>query len=152
METGRVKVAAALSGVSTLFLDTAPVIYHVEGNAAFQDVTDAVFQAILQGSPRAVASSITLAECPVHPFRAGDLQLAQRFRQVLTAGVNTQYVGVDASTEAAAQLRAQYNLALTDAFQVAAALAAGCDAILTNDSGLKRVTEIAVLVLSELEP
>lgn len=38
-----------------------------------------------------------------------------------------------------------------DALQIAAALVAGCEAFLTNDAGLKRVTELRVLVLDELE-
>lgn len=51
----------------------------------------------------------------------------------------------------AADLRARYNLTLTDAFQLAIAIQAECDAFLTNDSDLKRVKEIPVLVLSEAE-
>jgi hypothetical protein len=41
--------------------------------------------------------------------------------------------------------------AATDAFQVAAALNAGCDAILTNDVGLRRVTELPILIVGDLE-
>ena len=51
----------------------------------------------------------------------------------------------------AAKIRAVHNLRLPDAFQVSTALAANCDAILTNDSDYNRVTEIPILVLSELE-
>jgi predicted nucleic acid-binding protein len=40
---------------------------------------------------------------------------------------------------------------LTDALQIAVALEAGCEAFLTNDRTLKRVTELRVLVLDELE-
>jgi predicted nucleic acid-binding protein len=40
---------------------------------------------------------------------------------------------------------------LTDAFQVAVAIASGCDAFLTNDIALKRVTELGVIVLDEME-
>jgi predicted nucleic acid-binding protein len=42
-------------------------------------------------------------------------------------------------------------LTLTDALQVAAALNAGCGTFLTNDVTLKRVTELRVLLLDELE-
>jgi len=145
------KVADALMGVRLLFLDTAPVIYHVEGNPAYQPLTDSIFQQIQHGMPEAVTSSVTLAEYLVHPYRHGDTALVQKFRQAITAGVHTTYVGVDASAESAAELRARYNLTLTDAFQIAAALAAGCDAFLTNDSALKRVTELTIMVLDELE-
>ena len=37
------------------------------------------------------------------------------------------------------------------ALHVAAAIDASCDAFLTNDLGIKRVTEIKILVLDELE-
>jgi predicted nucleic acid-binding protein len=92
---------------------------------------------------------VTLAECLVHPYKHGDTLLVERFRNVITAGVHTRYVGVDDVAENAAELRARYNLSLPDAFQIAAALAAGCEAFLTNDNGLKRVTELRVLVLDD---
>lgn len=77
--------------------------------------------------------------------------LARKFRDVITAGVNTRYVGVDTVAEQAAEVRARYNLKRADSFQIAAAIAAGCDAFLTNDAALKRVSEITILVLDELE-
>jgi len=40
---------------------------------------------------------------------------------------------------------------LPDALQIAAALAAGCEAFLTNDEGLQRVNEISVLIVSDIE-
>lgn len=145
------KITAALANVRELFLDTAPVIYHVEGNPAYQPLTDHVFQAIQAGTLSAVTSSITLSECLVHPYRHGDTALAQKFRNVIIGGVNTRYVGVDVVAEQAAELRAGYKLKLADSFQIAAAIAAGCDTFLTNDAALKRVGEIAILVLDELE-
>ena len=145
------KVTVALANVRELFLDTAPVIYHVEGNPAYQPLTDQVFQTIQAGNLSAVTSTITLSECLVHPYRHGDMALARKFRNVITAGVNTRYVGMDAVAEQAAEVRARYNLKLADAFQIAAAIAAGCDAFLTNDPALKRVGGITILVLDELE-
>ncbi len=145
------KITAALANVRALFLDTAPIIYHVEGNPIYQPLTDLIFQNIQAGAPSAVTSSIALSECLVHPYRHGDKALAQKFRNVITAGINTRYVGVDAIVEQAAEVRARYNLKLADSFQIAAAIAAGCDAFLTNDSALKPVSEIAILVLDELE-
>lgn len=51
----------------------------------------------------------------------------------------------------AAEVRARYNLQLPDAFQIATALATGCDTFLTNDAQLKRVSDLRVVVISELE-
>lgn len=151
MATEAMNITDALKGVQRLFLDTAPVIYHVEGVAAYRPLTDLIFQEICDGTFEAVTSSVTLAECLVHPYRHNDMALAQQFRDVITAGVHTRYVGVDNVAENAAELRARYNLSLTDAFQAASALAAGCEALLTNDAALKRVTELRVLVLGELQ-
>jgi predicted nucleic acid-binding protein len=50
-----------------------------------------------------------------------------------------------------AQFRADLNLSLADALQVATALAADCDAFITNDLRLKRVSRINVIVIQELK-
>jgi predicted nucleic acid-binding protein len=51
----------------------------------------------------------------------------------------------------AAELRAVYNITLADALQIAVALHAGCEALLTNDGALERVKELRVLVIDKLE-
>jgi predicted nucleic acid-binding protein len=51
----------------------------------------------------------------------------------------------------AADLRARYNLRTPDALQLASTIQQRCDAFLTNDAGLKRVQEIRVLLIEELE-
>lgn len=145
------KLAAAFAGVRRVLLDSAPVIYHVEGNAAYQPLTDWVFGQLQAGQFEAATSPITLAECLVQPYRQGNAALFQQFVNAITAGVRTHFAGMDACAEKAADLRARYNLSLPDAFQVAAALAAGCDAFVTNDQAFKRVTELTILVLDDLE-
>jgi len=44
------------------------------------------------------------------------------------------------------------DITLTDALQIATALKASCQAFISNDRRLQRVTEICVFVLDELEP
>jgi predicted nucleic acid-binding protein len=41
-------------------------------------------------------------------------------------------------------------LSLADAFQISAALTIGCEAFITNDFALKRVTDLKILLLDEL--
>jgi predicted nucleic acid-binding protein len=61
------------------------------------------------------------------------------------------FVDINASiARDAARIRVRYNLQLPDALQVATALTAGCEAFLTNDTALKRVTELRILVVGEL--
>jgi hypothetical protein len=40
------KIESALQGISKLYLDTAPVVYYVEGVAPFFPIVDRVFQQI----------------------------------------------------------------------------------------------------------
>ncbi len=144
-------LADALRGVSLLFLDTAPVIYQVEQNLAYSALAGAVFQEIDAGRVGAVTSPVTLAECLVHPYKTASTARIKAFTALITIGRNTQFVAIDqAIAQKAAEFRAGYNLLLPDALQVAVAVMSGCDALLTNDRGLQRVTELRVLVLDDL--
>jgi predicted nucleic acid-binding protein len=145
------RVVDAFADVRSLFLDTAPVIYYVESVSPFREIMDVAVAGARAGRIELVTSPITLAECLVHPFRKGDLDLVQRFRLTITRGTNTRYAGIDGLAEEAAALRAQLNLSLMDAFQVVCARAAGADAFLTNDQALTRVSDLKIIVLSTLE-
>ena len=57
----------------------------------------------------------------------------------------------EVTADKAAELRARYNLTLTDAFQLAIAIHSECGAFLTNDADLNRVKEIPIVVLSDVE-
>jgi len=142
----------ALADVQRLFFDSAPVIYFVEKNPRYFALVEAAFAHVDNDLLTAVTSAITLAECLVVPYRTAVTQLQQDFSDLIVSGDNTIFVEVDHKVATqAAQLRARYNLSLTDALQIAAALSAGCEAFLTNDGALRRVTELRVLVLDELE-
>ncbi len=147
------KVSERLQSVSRLFLDTAPVVYYVEEDARYLPRVDIVFERVDSGAAIAVTSPVTLAECLVMPIRKGQRELQQAFIDLVVSGSNVDFLSIDQPiAERAADLRARYNLPLPDALQVAAAIASGCDGFLTNDAALKRISEIDVLVLDELEP
>ncbi len=147
------KLAEALHQVKRLFLDTAPVIYYVEKNPRYLAIVAPFFDRIDNGVLTAVTSPVTLAECLVMPYRLGLSNLQQHFFDLIVHGQNTVFVPLDHEcARQAAALRAHYNITLPDALQVATALKAGCEALLSNDSGLQRVTELRVLVVDELEP
>lgn len=145
------KIADALANVRRLFLDTAPVVYYVEANPRYLPVVQPIFAQLDQGALQAVASPVTLSECLVIPYRLNDDRLKQLFTQLLA--YRAQFVTIDQSiSHATAELRARYRLALGDAFQIAAAQAAGCQALLTNDNALKLVATLKVITLDDLEP
>lgn len=149
---GLVKVEEALSGLRRLFLDSAPLIYHVEGRPDRIVKTTRVFELIEGGQVEGVTSTITLAECLVLPLRRDDGELAEQFRQRIVRGRNTRYVGVDGVVEEAARLRAIFKLPFFDALQIACAIEARCDGFLTNDRDLVRAPGVKVFVLDDLEP
>src|SRR4051794_27284922 len=141
------KVVDAIRGLNSLFLDSAPVIYFVENNPEYIRIVDPIFALLDSGAITAVSSVVTLAECLVSPLRLNLRSQVQLFTKMLAHSSRTRFVQLgQAEAETAADLRARYNLRLPDALQVAAALSAGCDALLTNDGGFRRVTELRVLV------
>jgi predicted nucleic acid-binding protein len=148
-----VTIEESLQGVTRLFLDTAPVIYFVERNLQYLATVREVFNRIRDGLLIAVTSPVTLAECLIYPYRLGQTQLEQDFIDTLVNGNNTLFVPIADPIIAiqAAQIRARYNLQLPDAFQIAVALAAGCEALLTNDASFRRVIELRVLVLDDFD-
>jgi predicted nucleic acid-binding protein len=97
------------------------------------------------------ASAIALTEVLVQPLRSGNSALAKRYEAVLSNSLHFHLEPVSAKiARQGASLRATYHLRTPDALHIATALDVGCDAFLTNDLDIKRVTEINVLVLDEL--
>jgi predicted nucleic acid-binding protein len=111
-----------------------------------------VFRRITVGAIAGVTSIVSLAEALVRPVQQGDVALQEVYRDLLLRNPQIRTSTIQATAaEMAADLRARYRLLLPDALQIAVALEARCEAFLTNDLTLKRVTELRVLVLDELE-
>ncbi len=146
------KISDALEGVQRLYTETAPLIYYVEENPTYVAKMNAIIEAIEDRPIEAVSSVITLTEVLTYPLKLGNTRLEREYRDILLHSGGFRLLTITARiAESAAALRARYNLRTPDALHVAAGIDARCDAFLTNDTGIKRVTEIAVLVLDELE-
>jgi predicted nucleic acid-binding protein len=142
----------ALNGVTKLGFDTPPFIYFVERHPAYVDVVREVIRRVDSGIISGCASVVTLTEVLTQPKRLGNTALEVSYRDLLLQSRNFTLVTIDAViAERAADLRARYSLRTPDALQIAAALSVACEAFLTNDTTLKRVTELHILVLDELE-
>ncbi|MGE3272404.1 MAG: type II toxin-antitoxin system VapC family toxin [Chloroflexota bacterium] len=142
----------ALRGVLRLGIDTAPLIYLIEAHPRYGPTVLDVARRLTTGEMVGVTTVITLGEVLVRPYSQGNAQLRQRYHDILlhSVGLLTRPIDAQAADRAAA-LRARYGMRLPDALQIAVALDERCDAFLTNDRRLTRVTELRALVLDDLE-
>jgi predicted nucleic acid-binding protein len=146
-----IDLAGLLNNVDHIFLDTVIVIYAVEKNPTYVARAEYILTKIDDGSMRASTSVVTLTEVLIQPQRKQHQALARAYLDVLTKSKNLETLPIDVLTAVkAAELRAQYNLRTPNAWQLAAAVQAGCQVFLTNDRTLQRITAIRVLVLDDL--
>lgn len=142
----------ALADVTTLGCDTSPVIYLIETHPDYDVLITEIFRRIDRGSMTGFTSAITLTEVLTQPLKQGQVHLQKEYRDLLLHSANFYTLPINAEiAEQAAGLRAQYGLCTPDALQVAAAKTANCQAFLTNDKALKRIEDVKVIILDELE-
>ena len=135
-------------GAGPVGVDTAVFIYFIEENERFLPVIAPLFEAADSGKLQVVISALTLLEVLVVPYRAGDAALAQRYEAVLTRSRGVRMIDLTRDhLRLAAQLRAASGVATPDALQLAASLAAGCSAFLTNDRRLPAVPGLRIVQL-----
>lgn len=146
------KMNVALAGVNFLGIDTAPFIYLVEQHPTYLDRILAIFQQVAEGGIQAITSVVTLTEVLPIPIEKQFRGYLYQYREMLLNTSNITTYSITAPiAEQAAHLRARYKMRTPDALQISAAMEAGCEAFLTNDLAMKRVTELRILVLDEIE-
>jgi predicted nucleic acid-binding protein len=132
-----------LSEQALLLMDSAPIIYFLEGHRKLAPRFGPLFAAHAAGRLRFAVTTITVAEVLTGPLRAGDVALARRYRAILESW---QLVDLDVDiAENAARLRASLRLKLADAVQAASALAVNAAALVTHDRDFSRVHSLRVI-------
>ena len=145
-----VDLLSAVRPHTRLGFDTPVFIYHIEAVAPYAEAADHVLQLLRQRSATGVTSVLTLAELLVKPLHLGRRGLAARYEALVRATPNLAVIDIDARiARRAAALRATYRLRTPDALQIASSLEHGATAFVTNDARLRRVDEIAVIILAE---
>jgi predicted nucleic acid-binding protein len=146
------KISQALDKVGQLYIDTMPFIYFVERNLTYVDRMRAIIRLIDSGQLSGFSSVITLTEVLTIPIRNANRVIEKACHEILVHSNYFTLYNIDSTVaEHAAELRASYNLKTPAALQIATAVITSCQAFLTNDKQLRRVSEIRVLVLDELE-
>lgn len=136
---------------STVYLDSAPIIYSVEKIEPYRTLMRTLWEGGEGGHLTLITSELTLLELAVGPRKRGDVQLESLYRQLL---LNTRAIQVEAISRAvleeAIMLRALHGLKTPDAIHGATAIRAGCTHLVTNDRGFGRLPGVAVILLSDL--
>jgi predicted nucleic acid-binding protein len=135
---------------SRVCIDTAPFIYFIEKDPKYLGIIKPVFAEIDAGKIDAITSTVTLLEVLVFPFKMKNETLAEKYREILlySHGLTTFEIFHDVS-ELSSRLRAKYSIRTPDAIQIAVGIIYGADTFLTNDSNLKKVKDIKMVVLED---
>lgn len=135
--------AVALPADALLLVDSAPIIYVLEGHARFAPHFVPLFERHARGEVALAVTTVTIAEVLTGPLAAGEEALAKRYRAALETW---QVVDFDLDVaEAAARLRASYRLKLPDAIQLASAIAINADALVTHGRDFSQVRGMRIL-------
>ena len=140
----------ALQRHDKIGLDTSIFIYYLEDVDPYADLAEPVFDAIADGSFDGVTSMLTLMELTVQPLQAGQPDIADEYetRLLIYPNLSIQELTRQAMRRAA-ELRARYRLRAPDAIQIAACIDGGATAFLTNDTRLRRVTDLNIIILND---
>ena len=142
----------ALAGISRLYVDANIFIYLAEGRGPEHDKVAELLKDAAARDIRLVTSEVTIAECLYGAFKQGNEELASLYRDLLSSGVVVETVsGEPVLFEYAAHVAARFSLKLIDAMHVAAAIVFECDALVTNDRGLRAPDNLKMIRLSALD-
>ena len=136
-------------GAGPIGVDTAAFIYFIEEDERFLPAVAPLFAAADSSQVELVASTLTLLEVLVVPYRAGNLALAERYEALLTRGRGVRMVDLTRDhLRLAARLRAATGATTPDALQLSVSLTARCSAFVTNDRRLPTVPGLKIVQLS----
>jgi len=129
-------------------LDTVVFIYFIEEHERFLPAVAPLFVAADAGKLELVASALTLFEVLVVPYRAGNIDLAERYETLLTRSRGIRMVDLGRGyLRLAAQIRAATGAATPDALQLAASLGTRCSAFVTNDRHMPAMPGLQIIQL-----
>jgi predicted nucleic acid-binding protein len=144
-------LAAFLARHRRIGLDTAPLVYHLEGDPRYVEATTVLFTWLQRPGNSAVTSTLTLTELLVQPYRLKDHhRVAVAFAATALLRHLEWTPPTLAIADRAALLRAEYRLRTPDAIQASTALAGGATGFVTNDFDFKRVADLDVVVLEDV--
>jgi len=130
-----------------IYCDSVLLIYFLDQVGPFHLRARSRMVALQAAGDRVALSDLTRLECRVGALKRKDAGALGVFDGFFVQP-DVQLVPLTAAVfDRAAQLRADLNFKTPDALHLAAAIESGCDRFLTNDTRLRRCTDIAIEVL-----
>lgn len=143
-----------LENSKIISIDTTVLIYFIEKHPKYFDLIHKLFSKVntIDKPFKLVTSVITLIEVLTKLFREHKKELVSNYYDILLFSENVFVVMLEVSiAKITAELRSKYMFLKTpDAIQLATAIYSEAEYFLTNDSRLKDVTEVRVVILDDL--
>ncbi len=143
-----------LSGRRRVVLDTMLFIYLFEDDGRYADIVERIFSFMFQEKFSGLISPVTLAELMVKPVQAGNIEIAEKYRNAVLSIPNAERLPInDEVAFLAGALRGKYRLPLPDILQAASAIyySSGKPTMISNDKALlKLAPELDVLILDKM--
>jgi len=131
-------------------IDSSVFIYKFEQNKQFESLCSVIFDKLSENKITLIASVISVAKILARPFELADQPVIHLYETVFSQLPNFKLVSLDYDlTREAAKLRADYNILLPDALQIAACLKYKAEIFVTNNKKLKKVKDIKIVCLKD---
>lgn len=134
----------------SVYVDANAIIYSVERVEPYRSLLAPMWAEAKAGRFALASSELVALETLVKPLRDGNARLEMLFRSILASAEMNLIPATLATWEDAARIRAETGLTTSDAVHAATAVGAGCASFITNDTDLRRVDGLPVVVLDDL--
>jgi predicted nucleic acid-binding protein len=140
----------SLKNIKTVALDSAPFIYYIEEHKTYLKIIEPLFNQISHGRLTAYTSFISLIEVLIKPLEEKNENLVEKYENLLTNSENLIICDIDKQISIeTAKIRTTFKLRIPDAIQLATAIISGAEAFITNDTSLKKIKKLKVIVLDD---
>lgn len=135
---------------SKVYVDTSVLIYTLEVNTDYFSLLQPLWTKFQAQEIELISSELILMEVLVLPLRNNNESLVSDYEQLLLNSA-MQLIPINQSIlRQAANLRATNSLKTPDAIHAATALSVNCDLFVTNDKGFRKLSNLPVVILSEI--
>lgn len=130
-----------------IYCDSMILIYLLDAVGPLHSRAAARLATMHRDGDTPAVSDLTRLECRVRPLRVGAVQTLASMDGFFARGDVLRIPITSAVFDRATFIRARYRFRLGDSLHLAAAVGAGCDRFLTNDSRLAAFADIPVETL-----